>query len=101
MTFVYAVIFNKGLQHEKSIILAVWQCTNNQNKKMDTNPLYTVGFYCPSFKESSMAVIGQAEILLTANTASFTTEMDRARSVSQRTARQIERDQQQQANARL
>lgn len=48
-----------------------------------------------------MAVIGQAEILLTANTASFTTEMDRARSVSQRTARQIERDQQQQANARL
>ena len=40
-----------------------------------------------------MAVIGQAEILLTANTASFTTEMDRARSVSQRTARQIERDQ--------
>ena len=48
-----------------------------------------------------MAVIGQAEILLTANTASFTTEMDRARSVSQRTASQIERDQQQQANARL
>ena len=48
-----------------------------------------------------MAVIGQAEILLTANTASFTTEMDRARSVSQRTARQIERDQQQQANTRL
>ena len=48
-----------------------------------------------------MAVIGQAEILLTANTASFTTEMDRARSVSQRTARQIERDQQQQASARL
>ncbi|BFN00228.1 hypothetical protein MOXK02_17860 [Moraxella sp. K02] len=48
-----------------------------------------------------MAVIGQAEILLTANTASFTTEMDRARSVSQRTARQIERDQQQQAQSRL
>ena len=48
MTFVYAVIFNKGLQHEKSIILAVWQCTNNQNKKMDTNPLYTVGFLLPT-----------------------------------------------------
>lgn len=38
-----------------------------------------------------MAVIGQAEILLTANTARFTTEMDRARATSRNTATDISR----------
>lgn len=38
-----------------------------------------------------MAVIGQAEVLLTANTARFTTEMERARNTSRNTATDISR----------